>query len=126
MTTDNERGVRIFDTMIGVTMTSVIDDGDLVFTTDGGRKFVFTHDQDCCENVFIEDICGDLTDLVDSPIVEAEEVSNYEGPELKDSESYTWTFYRFGTAKGHVTVRWLGESNGYYSEGVDFHEEPAS
>ena len=123
MTTDNERGVRIFDTMIGVTMTSVINYGDLVFTTDGGRKFIFTHYQDCCENVFIEDIRGDLTDLVDSPIVEAEEVSNYEGSEWKDSESYTWTFYRFSTVKGTVTIRWLGESNGYYSESVSYREE---
>ena len=62
-------------------MTSGFNYGDLVFTTDGGRKFIFTHYQDCCENVFIEDIRGDLTDLVDSPIVEAEEVSNYEGSE---------------------------------------------
>ena len=77
----------------------------------------FYHEQDCCESVSIDDICGSLEDLVGEPLTEAEEVSGYNGPETGD-ESYTWTFYRFATRLGAVTVRWYGSSNGYYSEGV--------
>ena len=126
-----------FDNMIGRTFCSVeqtVDRGEdnLIFKSDDGSVFKFYHQQDCCESVYIEDICGDLNDLVGSPLLEAEEVSNMEVPEtLKqkvsdDYYSYTWTFYRFGTNKGSVTVRWLGTSNGYYSECVNYEEKIAS
>lgn len=109
----------------GLTMTSVenLDNEELVFTVDDGRVFKLWHDQDCCEYVYIEDISGNLSDLVGSPFIQSEEVSSDPPARSADEyvpESETWTFYKFGTAKGYVTVRWWGTSNGYYSESVDF------
>lgn len=113
--------IQRFHSMIGVTMSSVVNHGheELVFTSTEGKKFRFYHSQDCCESVNIEDIIGDLTDLEGSPLWEAEEISEA-GP--VDESTGTWTFYRFSSSKGTVTVRWLGVSNGYYSESVSFSE----
>jgi hypothetical protein len=97
------------------------DDERLIFESNDGREFKFYHDQNCCESVTIQDVCGDLQWLVGSPILQAEEV-NQEGPHVDVDESYTWTFYKFATAKGYVTVSWLGSSDGNYSESVSFTE----
>jgi hypothetical protein len=95
-------------------------DEEMLFTDAEGRWVKFFHDSDCCETVAIEDVCGDLADLLGTPILHAEEVSSTDAPvpvgEYGTPESYTWTFYKFDTIKGSVTVRWLGQSNGYYSE----------
>lgn len=98
------------------------DDGDeLWFYTTDGEVYKMFHAQDCCESVWIEDICGDSDDLIGAEILLAEEVTNEdEGPLNEWDESYTWTFYKLATDKGHVTIRWYGTSNGYYSESVDF------
>ncbi len=117
-----------FDLLVGKTLTGGIRDDDydtLTFVTSDGERYQQFHSQDCCESVHIEEIVGDLDDLIGTPILLAEEVeSENETPEGMPSpqhaESYTWTFYKLATAKGHVTIRWLGESNGYYSESVDF------
>jgi len=118
--------VNTINEMYGQTINKIIGgvgSEELYFINDK-NSFCFYHSQDCCESVSINDIIGDLDDLIGSPIVLAEEVSNEELlKEVEDDcnyESYTWTFYRFGTVKGTVTVRWLGVSNGYYSEGVSF------
>lgn len=99
---------------------------ELWFDCDDGSKYRMYHYQDCCESVEVEDIAGDLEDLIGSPLLQSEEVSNMDEPETNAylGESYTWTFYKFATIKGSVTLRWLGTSNGYYSESISFEKEP--
>jgi hypothetical protein len=110
--------VREFEDLLGRTLyRAEADDSVLTLYLSNTNYVRFQHHQDCCESVYIEDICGDLDDLVGAPLLEAEEVSDYEGEDTGE-ESYTWTFYKFATRKGFVTVRWYGSSNGYYSESV--------
>ena len=116
------------ESILGKTLSRVSVDRDnnqILFETVDGKTFKMYHDQDCCEHVYIEDITGDVQDLISSPILEAEEVTNEDNPLIEDDyipESFTWTFYKIRTIKGGVTIRWYGTSNGYYSERVDFEE----
>ena len=109
--------------LIGRVFTSVKnnDNFEIIFENDT-EVFTFYHEQDCCEEVYVEDIVGDLSDLKGVPILKAEEVTNsgfvIDVPDRGCYESYTWTFYKFATQKGYVDIRWFGGSNGYYSERV--------
>jgi hypothetical protein len=110
--------------LFGMTLTSVekVSDDKIVFKNTFGEEYQLCYIDDCCGNAYIEDINGELSDLVGSMIVQAEEVSNNDHIEDcdKDAESFTWTFYKLATNKGHVTIRWFGDSNGYYSETATF------
>jgi len=120
---DTQKGMA---QMLGKTFVQVsgsVDSDEMLFETAQGERFMFAHSQDCCESVRINDITGDLQDLVGSPLLMAEEVRGATEPDEEHYESYTYTFYKFATRKGYVDVRWLGESNGYYSEGVDLFVE---
>ena len=94
---------------------------ELVFETTDGATYVMYNEQDCCESVYLEDVNGDFADLLGEPILLAEEVASEEAEEEADEDGLkVWTFYKLGTIKGVVVLRWRGESNGYYSVGVDF------
>jgi hypothetical protein len=112
-----------FSDLIGLTLKDVVVKGDVIyFLTDSSRVFKMYHEQDCCENVGVEDIAGDIKDLIGLPLLVAEESSNHEEVVNSVDGGCTWTFYKLATFNGHVVIRWLGESNGYYSESVDFVE----
>lgn len=114
-----------FNELLGKTLSKVErfgeEDGQdkIVFTLMNGTSYELVHNQDCCESVYIESIVGNLRDLVGAPLLVADEVSTYT-EDGSDCESTTWTFYKLATIKGYVDIRWVGTSNGYYSERVDF------
>ncbi len=117
--------LETFGDLKGHTLTAIENEAneELVFTLDTGEQYKLYHESDCCESVTIEDICGELSDLVGTPILMAEEATSKTNPEsvVKEyQDSFTWTFYKLATIKGYVTIRWYGESNGYYSERVDW------
>lgn len=114
-----------FSELLGKTLEGVDNTKDeIIFTLVGGDKYKLYHSQDCCESVYVEDVIGELSDLIGFPLLMAEEVSDTTNPEgiVKEfqDDSFTWTFYKLATIKGYVTIRFYGESNGYYSESVDF------
>lgn len=87
--------VNEFVNMIGRTMKSVtgkVGDDEMVFESEDGWRFTFYHSQDCCESVSVEDVCGDLEDLVGAPMHLAEEVSSQEREERLNRLSDPATF----------------------------------
>ena len=116
---------RVFSELLGKTLERIvrIDNSELIFHCDNGDIYRMYHYQNGCKGVEIEDISGSLDDLIGSPIPHAEKSESHEHPEgvkPEYKESFTWTFYKIATVKGWVDIRWYGESNGYYSESVDF------
>ena len=113
--------------IIGKRIESVANEKDesIIFVCDDGDAFEAHHMQDCCESVLVHDIVGDLQDLVGKKITAASGESSDQWPadvpKAEYTESFTWTTHVFTGDDGTtVRVRWLGESNGYYSESVYF------
>ena len=111
-----------FSELKGRTFKEVIglEEGSREVVFRGDESYRLWHDQDCCESVSIYEVHGDPQDLVGTPILLAEEIEGECLEPPPNADSYTWTFYKLATIKGYVTIRWLGESNGYYSESVSF------
>lgn len=114
-----------FETLLGKVLTNIIKyEDELVFVVYDKSEYKMFHEDDWCESVTIEEIHGDLG----HPILQAEEVVHGQDvvpfgmEQSAHSESFTWTFYKLATIRGSVTIRWYGESNGYYSENVSFYQ----
>lgn len=121
-------GKKVFEDLVGKTVVSItVSDNKTVidFGVNDGSKYTMYHKRDCCEDVYVESVDGDLLDLIGTPILQAEVVDSNTTPdgfkhEYGEPGSQTWTFYKLATIEGSVTIRWFGSSNGYYSEAVTF------
>jgi hypothetical protein len=112
------------ETLVGKEVCKIVKtDCDILLHTTDGHLYSIHHEDECCEEVYLADVCGDLEDLLFSEILSFEIVSNSDDPPVSSNpESYTWTFVKVSTNHGSVTMRWYGESNGYYGETVTLME----
>lgn len=115
----SELEVLVGQTLVKITGAEAGSE-DVFFENSRGDRYKMWHNQECCESVWLEEVIGDVDDLIGAPIARAECVTSAPPADEEYLESATWTFYKFATIKGEVVLRWVGESNGYYSESVDF------
>jgi hypothetical protein len=120
-----ERNRVRFDVLVGEVLDAVdIDreENQILLTTRSGRKFLVYHEQDCCETVAISGQDGNFDKLIGKPIVEARDFAVDTGESESDYDSQTTTTLVFRVDDQTVISRWIGDSNGYYSESVDIAE----
>ncbi len=119
-----ERSRVKFDVLVGEVLDAVDIDREkdqILLTTRSGRQFLIYHEQKCCETVEISGQDGSFIRLVGKPIVEAREIAI----DTTKDDSYgteTTTTLIFRVDGETVISRWVGDSNGYYSESVDIAE----
>jgi hypothetical protein len=109
----------------GKTITSIqginSDDSDTIITTSDGTIFTLLHQQDCCEHVRVYGSVGNIDDVINVEVIDAEDTNPMDNPNAPDYKCYdsaTWSQFRIVTNKGTFEIWWLGESNGYYGETV--------
>ena len=99
----------------------------IIFVCKDNTIIEMSHEQECCESVIVEgaDSYDNKDDIyTDCEWCEMSKEVNHDA--ISDNlcfnafDSFTWTFYKVKTNRGYDTIRWYGESNGYYSEEVDF------
>lgn len=80
---DYEKAVdKPFGDLKGKTLISINgiegNSEQITFMTSLDEKYTLTYYDDCCASCSVEDICGDVSDLIGSEIILAEEISSSE------------------------------------------------
>ena len=65
-----------FEDLLGKTIVDIygaeVESEAIVFVCDDGSRYLMYHEQDCCESVDVNDICGDISCLLNTPITKAD------------------------------------------------------
>ena len=113
----------MFRDLIGKTLSAVMPiDGGIAFQIRDGGQWRLRGHRSHLSSVVLRDVVGDLSDLVDAPIVMADEEAktNHDVIEAEDM-GLTWTYYKLATKKGYVTISFRGDSlGGRYTERAFF------
>ena len=117
------RSTTQFEQLQGMTITAVVykevNESLLIHLYTHVLEMI--HHQECCESVYLEDVVGSFEDLIGYPLLEvSESIVDIATEDMSSTASY----YNFRTVKASVQLRWVGESNGYYSETVDCYLYP--
>lgn len=116
------KGKTITEMSIGVFESSSNDNEYVSFIandSDFEYEYILYHDANVTNSVCIEDITGNIIDILDSIILLAESSFSEKinkgdtttwGGDILASER--WTYYRLNTSIGSVTIKWHG--NGTY------------
>jgi hypothetical protein len=102
--------------IVGSTVKGLEDSGDMTLLLEDGRRVRMTLTGDCCSSSSFTEP-KQFQELVGATILEAEDrdgQSDNNLPEPEGSDVISWHFLVFKTNKGHVTIDWHNDSNGYY------------
>ena len=89
--------------LLGKTIVKINNTIDEIhIACEDGSEFRMYHSQNCCESVYVERIDGNLNDLLNTPILQAEEKTNDNDDSSKGDECFLWTFYTLATIRGYV------------------------
>ena len=117
------RSITQFEQLQGMTITAVVykETSESLLIHLNTHVLEMLHHQDCCETVYLADVVGSFEDLIGYPLLEvSESIVDIATADMSSTASY----YNFKTVKASVQLRWVGESNGYYSETVDCYLYP--
>jgi hypothetical protein len=109
-----------FNELIGCIITDIIKTDAEIFLKIKNRQFAIMHMQDCCEDVYIEDVTGNLDHLLNYPLIMCESCNNNRNPKTYH-DTATWTVIKLATIKGYVTIRFCGDSDGCYCEDANLY-----
>lgn len=105
-----------FSELTGKTLTKIeggLGDDTLTFHCESGERYQLHYYQDCCANCSIEDICGDLDDILRSRILLAEMVCSADPSEdiiAKRKAEYEEARARFKPRRDGDEFYWYGPS----------------
>lgn len=114
---------EVLEKFEGKTISTIVgaeeDSQEVTFEFTNGEKATFMHYQDCCEDVHLADILGDIKSLIGAPLTYAKIATNQHSEGICESTTETYYIFKTDNDPCGVTFLWRGESNGWYSEDVD-------